>query len=1000
MAAPRAQGTAPRPRTPSRTAARPPTGTRTAARPPARRAATTRTAPAPRPRSTPPGRRPAPARRRPAPRSRTPIALRRWWQRLCVLGGSTLTVVTLLAALAQPPTEAGQVPAATDATGRAQATAATLTEATTRYRAALAEAAGFDSQAQQARDAGATALAAVATDRDAVGDYAATVYRRSAAERWPLAQLSLDSPGAVTDVLHAEGLAEQLAASGRRPGGPRATAAVEAARYTDAAEAAEAAAAVARRKATRRAGRGPRPGRDPAPGRQRAVGRAGHQPHLGRAAGPQRRGADRAGRATSRRLAVADDHPAGRRRPARPRGVPARRPGTAARRRRAAARPAWRPPTPAAASSPCSPPRPSPRSARPSPSWASPTWSARAAPTATAAAASPPRPGPQGGVGLSSDLAEQWAAGTPVPAGQLQVGDLVFSTDERTGLDDVGLYLGGTSVLSASADRWQVAVRAVTDLSHRRPGHRARRRAPAPLPVTGTGVPATCSAPLPAPGYDVRTGRRRLGRLVQRPGPRRPAVLASGRAPAALRRRGGLQRDVGGLRRRPSAARCASPTPTGRCDAQVRRPPPQAGARRGPRHVQPRLGRWPSTCAAGSTSSAPPQTAWMQANAGALRLGAPGLGAGRRAEPRAVALGVRQPHLSGRRGQAQPRSATARQGSVALASVVSAASRAATPASAQATGRWGVTTTCGSRRRSPAAATLGEHRLRAHQHGGGQLRDASEVQSPTGPWPSAAPRRRRPARASAADRVRCTAGRVTRCARAPGHDQLPPADDDPPAQRRLPGVGPVEDGDPGGRRARRAPGGGRPRRPEPRSAVRVAATRARVISTASSPSSTRVRRSASSSTSIGPRTPSSTASCSSRAAHTAGDQPVGRRADVGHPHLRRGSQSLEQPGRGAEEALVTRSTSGQSRPGDGARPGRESTLASSTADSRTGTMSSPQPVARRTRAAGAGQTTSRAAATCSSVSTSARWTAATGCTGLAVERAPDGPLQLLAVGRR
>jgi hypothetical protein len=105
----------------------------------------------------------------------------------------------------------------------------------------------------------------------------------------------------------------------------------------------------------------------------------------------------------------------------------------------------------------------------------------------------------EAGVGLPSDLAGQWARGTPVPAGQLQVGDLVFSTDPRTGLDDVGLFLGGTSVLSASADRWQVAVRDVTDLST------AVRvtvppSTPTPLPVTGTGAPATCSAPLPAPG--------------------------------------------------------------------------------------------------------------------------------------------------------------------------------------------------------------------------------------------------------------------------------------------------------------------------------------------------------------------------------------------------------------------------------------------------------------------------------------------------------------------
>jgi hypothetical protein len=83
-----------------------------------------------------------------------------------------------------------------------------------------------------------------------------------------------------------------------------------------------------------------------------------------------------------------------------------------------------------------------------------------------------------------------------VPAGQLQVGDLVFSTGALGGLDDVGLYLGGSSVLSASADRWQVAVRDVPDLSA---AVRVTLPAPTPAAPPATG-PATCSAPLPAPG--------------------------------------------------------------------------------------------------------------------------------------------------------------------------------------------------------------------------------------------------------------------------------------------------------------------------------------------------------------------------------------------------------------------------------------------------------------------------------------------------------------------
>jgi cell wall-associated NlpC family hydrolase len=101
-----------------------------------------------------------------------------------------------------------------------------------------------------------------------------------------------------------------------------------------------------------------------------------------------------------------------------------------------------------------------------------------------------------GGVGLPTALTGQWAAGTPVAAADLQVGDLVFTTDPLSGLDDVGLFLGGSSVLSASADGYQVGVRQVPDLTT------AVRVTvppvqPAPLPVTGV-LPASCSAP-PAP---------------------------------------------------------------------------------------------------------------------------------------------------------------------------------------------------------------------------------------------------------------------------------------------------------------------------------------------------------------------------------------------------------------------------------------------------------------------------------------------------------------------
>ena len=61
----------------------------------------------------------------------------------------------------------------------------------------------------------------------------------------------------------------------------------------------------------------------------------------------------------------------------------------------------------------------------------------------------------QGGLGLPATAAGQWTTGAPVPASQLQVGDLVFAD----GGADVGLYLGEGQVLGASAAGWSVGVR-------------------------------------------------------------------------------------------------------------------------------------------------------------------------------------------------------------------------------------------------------------------------------------------------------------------------------------------------------------------------------------------------------------------------------------------------------------------------------------------------------------------------------------------------------------
>jgi cell wall-associated NlpC family hydrolase len=389
-----------------------------------------------------------------------------------------------------------QVPRPTDATGRAQATASTLTDAIARYRSALAEAAGFETQAQQARDARAAALATVAEDRAAVGAYAAAAYRRSTDERWPLAQLSLSAPDTTADVLHAQGLAEQLTQEQDAQVARAATAAVHAAQYTDAADAAETAAAAARRRAAgvlvgvrdvvatldptvsaQWAALGTSPTSTEQQARNTAA-LAGWQDYLNQ-------------------LAVAGVEPP-------------------------AAADLLDPTSPPAGLAPLRD-----GTGTPVPGVATTFAGGRTLtvlPAETIAAVSAAfsqlgkpylagQNGPDGygcggltstawtaaGIGLTSDLAEQWAQGTPVPAGQLQVGDLVFSTDPLTGLDDVGLYLGGTSVLSASADRWQVAVRDLPDLST------AVRvtvppATPADPPVAATGVPATCSAPLPAPG--------------------------------------------------------------------------------------------------------------------------------------------------------------------------------------------------------------------------------------------------------------------------------------------------------------------------------------------------------------------------------------------------------------------------------------------------------------------------------------------------------------------
>jgi hypothetical protein len=90
---------------------------------------------------------------------------------------------------------------------------------------------------------------------------------------------------------------------------------------------------------------------------------------------------------------------------------------------------------------------------------------------------------------------EQWAAGTPVPVTDLQIGDLVFAP----GGQDVGIYLGDGDVLGASAGTYQVGVGSVAaGSSATRVPLGASAAANAALPPGGDK--GACGAALPVPG--------------------------------------------------------------------------------------------------------------------------------------------------------------------------------------------------------------------------------------------------------------------------------------------------------------------------------------------------------------------------------------------------------------------------------------------------------------------------------------------------------------------
>ena len=494
MPAPTARSAAPR----ARAQAPAPPGRR----PPAR-AAAPRATPAPRaipartttgrPAARPPGARPA-ARRSPARRQRTPlrVSLLRFARRVGVVLGAALALTAVLAVLVQPPTGAVSSPAATDLTARAQAAAGELATAAARYRAALDAATRFDAQARTARQAGAEAAAAAEVQRQAVGAYASAAYRRSAAQRFPVGTVSVHSPDATAEALHQQGIADELTQRQDAAVARAAGSAVRAAAYTDTAATAEAHAAESRARArTLLTGI-----RDRVAGLDAAV--VGRWAQL--SAGGQVSAAQQATNTAAlagwqgylAQLAAAGITPP----PAAdltaggtlPIGLAPLRdpsgetvPGVAEAYSDGTTLTVLPAETVVAVSAALA-------------QLGKPYVAGQTGPTAYDCAGLTADVWTQAGIGLPRTLGGQWQAGTAVPDGELQVGDLVFTTEAGTGLDDVGLYLGRGAVLGASAGQYQVAVRQVADL-------RSAVRVTVP-PATPTAPPAgtqhaDCSAPPP-----------------------------------------------------------------------------------------------------------------------------------------------------------------------------------------------------------------------------------------------------------------------------------------------------------------------------------------------------------------------------------------------------------------------------------------------------------------------------------------------------------------------
>ena len=926
-----------------------------------------------------PAARTAPARakraRTKADRPKTPRTGARWSTRLKVVALSTV----LLPAVASLVLPAGQDAAPgggpLDVTALALTAQSSLLESAGEYRRLEQEAAARSTELRQAHEAQAAALAQVAADQQVVGRTAAGLYRAAPDERYPLLGVTVHDGAATSAALYRQALAERSAQAlegvvvrAERAATTLAAAAGRVAAAQTAVDAVtrEAAAVLTTVRETvgdlgtdvtsTLAGLGAIPSPGPQQERNTAA-TARWQAYLGQLAAA---GIEPPSAAD---LTDAGDLPSGLSPALDAAGAPV--PGIA-----------W-----AVIGS--------------SPVTVLPAETVAAVSAALSQLGKPYVPGTSGpetydcggftaaawllaGYAVPTTPQDQWATGTPVPLTDLQIGDLVFAP----GGQDVGIYLGEGDVLGASAGSYQVGVGTLAAGSSA-----TRVTLPAPaqpnaaLPPGGTT--GACGAALPVPGtVSPAWGGWANGQIPTE------TLCALGVHRHALRCDAAAS-----YAELDTAYRAAFGSPLCITDsyrslgAQIAAFYRKPGAGRGPRHVQPRMG-------AGGRPLRRHQHRRVRAvdlddgQRRSLRVRAADLGGPGRREARALALGVRL-HLLTRAGfryrkpgggQIQGRSASDRQGSVTLASVVSPASRAAIPGPAHATGRCGVTTTCMSGRYRPAASIRSSIRSGATSAAVASTGTAAWAHSATGPstrrsigtsW----------ARPVAAERVRCIPARTRAGRRRPGQRQLPPADDDAPAHGVLRAVAPVQDGDPRrrrggiGHRAVRHPGRERrgdagARRGHARAGhvvgelVEVHAHAALVLLQDDDR----------------PR---------ARALHHVqpefrrrqdredggGDLAEVRDADPGR------AQPLQQPGRRSPEAVVHQASpppsSARSAPG---RVGSSSTLVSSAALSRTGSTSWPQPVARRTRAADAGQTASRAAATCSSVRTSSRWKAASGCT--------------------